>query len=107
MTFEPFLVTFYPFNHLEPFWSQKQRVKKWPKIGPKWAKNRSKIGHFGVILDHFWVDPGSFRGHLGIILASFWHHFGVVLVSFRPHFEAFLGPFGAIFGPFLGLFRPF
>ena len=34
-----------------------------------------KEGHFGVILDHFWVDPGSFRGRLGMNLASIWHRF--------------------------------
>ena len=66
------------------------------------------MGHFWVILDHSWVDPGSFWGHLGIILASFWHHFGVVFVSFGPHFEAFLGPclyhFGLFFCPFQAIF---
>ena len=69
-------------------------------MGPFW-------GHFGVILDHFWVDPGSFCGHLGIILASFSHHVGAVLASFWNNFGAFFlvlifGPFGR----FLGLFRP-
>ena len=67
-------------------------------MGPKWAKNRSKIGHFGVILDHFWVDPGSLWGHLGIVLASFWGRFGVVLTPFS-------GLFGVVFDP-LGVFRP-
>ena len=35
--------------------------------------------HFCVILDHFWVDPGSLWGHFGIILASFWCRFRIVL----------------------------
>ena len=76
MTFEPFLATFNLLTVFGPFCSQK-RVK----MVPKWAKKGSKTGHLWVILDHFWVDPRSLWGHLGIILASFWAHFGVVLVS--------------------------
>ena len=77
-----------------------------------------KLGHFGVILDHFLVDPESFWGHLGIILASFWHHVGLVLVSFWPHFgllwtildpfwALFFAHYRAIFGAFLPPFRCF
>ena len=62
-----------------------------------------KWGHLWVILDHFWVDPGSFRYHL----ASFWG-FGVTLTSFWGLYWAFLDPFSALFGrpfsPFLGRF---
>ena len=69
------------------------------KMGQKWAKNRSKIGHFGVILDQFWVDPGSFWGHLGhrehfgIVLASFWGRFDLVLASFSGRFWCAFDPF--------------
>ena len=96
MTFERFLTTFDPFwAFLEP---------KTGQNGPKWEQNGSKMvqkwvqnGHFGVILDYFWVNPGSFWGRLGIILASFWHYFRVVLVSFWPRFEAFWGAFWGYF----------
>ena len=49
----------------------------------KWAKKRPKLGHLGVILDHFWVDPGHFgvtlRVRFDIVLASFWGRFCVIL----------------------------
>ena len=61
-----------------------------------------------MILDHFWVDPGSFGGHLGIVLASFWHHFrvvfGVVLTLLWGRFGPFLVIFGHFSGCFYGLF---
>ena len=72
-----------------------KRPKIAPKRGQKWAKNRSKIGHFGWI----WIIFGSIRGHFWgqteIILASVRHHFGslgVVLTGFwvlLTHFLAF------------------
>ena len=80
--FDPFLI------HFDPIWGH---------IGPF-------SDDFGVILDHFSVDPGSFWGHLGIILASFWHHFGVVFASFWTRFRAFycvFDTFGRFLGPFL------
>ena len=95
-----FIYRFWAFSirppcHIRLFFDQK---------GPK--KGR-KIGHFWVISDHFWVDPGSLWGHLGMILASFWHHFGVVLVSFWSHFEAFFCLFlGYFFWTILGHFSP-
>ena len=48
----------------------------------------------------FGVDPGSFWGHLGIVLASFWHHLGFVLVSVWPHF----GPFWQLSAIFTAFF---
>ena len=51
------------------------------------------------MLDHFWVDPGSLGGQLGIVLASFCGRFGVVLTSF----SGLLGHFGPLF-PILGHF---
>ena len=94
---------FTPFHHLEPVWSQK-RVRMTQNGPKKWAKNGPKIGHFRVILDHFWVDPGHFGGHLGIILASFWHPFG----SFWRRFELIFPPFWCIFDRFFwaAFFRP-
>ena len=44
---------------------------------------------FAVILDHFSVILGSFRGHFGMISASFWDHFGAVLLCFHPFLEVF------------------
>ena len=58
-------------------------------VGPLLDQNGTILG---VNLDHFRVDPGSFGGHLGIILASCWHHFRAVLCVFDP--------FGRLFGPF-------
>ena len=81
----------------------------WPYLGrygaisgPFRDQNRPFWGDVeAFFFDRFWVDPGSFGGHLGIILASFWHHFRVVLVSFWGHFEVFFGP---ILGHFYGHF---
>ena len=78
-----------------------------PKIGPKWAKNRSNgsfWGDFGPCLGRSGVTLGSLRDHFGIVLASFWGRFGVVLTPFWGLFGLFLGYFWTIFGPFLAYF---
>ena len=71
----------------------------WPYLGlsgailwPFWGRD-----HFRVILDHFWVDPGSFWG-------SIRRHFGVTLESFGIVLASFWGRFGLVFTPFWGLF---
>ena len=78
MTFERFF-----FGYFWPFLSR----FCWGHIGPFLDESRVILRWFWTI---FWVDPGFFWGHLGIILASFWHHFGVFLVFF-------LAPVWAIF----------
>ena len=88
------LVTFYPFNHLEPFWT-KNGSKMTPKNGQKTAKNRS-LGWFWGIFGR----SGSFWGHLGIIMVSFWGHFGFV-------FDLIFGPFSCVFDHFGAVVSPF
>ena len=55
VTFQPFLVPFDPLLTLfEPFLSQSAATQGHfgTILGPK---KEEKKGHFGVILDHFWV----------------------------------------------------
>ena len=56
------------------------------------------LGDSGVILDHFWVDPGS----VGVTWGSFWHRFRVVLCRF----DLILRRLWALFGSFSSQFRP-
>ena len=64
-----------------------------------------------MILYHFWVDPGSLWGYLGIILASFWHHFRSFWCRFDPICSTLFGYLWAISarfsGPFLRSFCDF
>ena len=79
MTFEPF---FGYFSFFLPFFFTLFDPNR-GYIGPFWDHFENKIVPLGEGgLQRFWVDPGSLRDHLGMILASFW----VVLVSFCPHF---------------------
>ena len=86
-------------NHFDPFWGC---------VGPYWDHFGTKIGpflgDFWVILDHFWVDPGSLWLHLGIILESFWCRFDPILRPFLALFELFLDHFWAILSRFWGRF---
>ena len=92
-----FWLVFSPFNHLEPFWSQKNGSKR-PKMGPKWAKNRSFGGDFVPFLDR----SGSLWDHFGIILGSFCRFdpilrpFWAFLAHFYCHFAIFWWCFGEL-----------
>ena len=80
--------------------------------GPVGAIFGNKMGHFGVILDHFWAFRASFGVTLGWCshrFGSFWGCFGIVLASvgsFRcrfvhiSHFGVFSGHLWANFWAF-------
>ena len=81
---EPFLATFDLFLTLfESFLTLSEAI-----YGHFVANIRSFWGDF----DHIWVDPGSFCGRFGIVLATFGFVFFGPFEAKRCHFEGFSPP---------------